>query len=870
MLTERGATRLVALTANLGAVVFGVCGAWATGFRLWGILIAPIAGTVGWFVGWWVGHSLARRLSRLGYAPAGRPVYRLGTVPQTEDSAGGKARSLSALVRAGQRVPAGLVVLPRGFDDLGLTADARLALDAELGRFEPGVPLAIRSSATAEDSAAASFAGAYETLLGVSADRVVDAIGRVRASAVSDRVEAYTRAIGVHAGEVAVVVQEMIRAEYAGVLFTVSPLTCELDVMVGTVVAGLGDAVVSGDQTGEQFTLARPSGEYVGPEALRDYAKALHAEAHRIEGTFGGVPQDIEWAVAGGKIWILQARPITTLNPWNLETAELNDTLAGACLWSATNLSEANPEAQTPLTISLARYQQANGGPSMALRGRELAGYIGGRPYANLTVQITSRRGKAAKVDPRDAYRKLAGWWGDLPPEVPIPLLPMTAADWHEAGIPLLAGLVRMGWTRLRLPDFLRTHPDACTDLTRRIEVCSRPSELRRLWSEELFPFGIDSFWAVIASGSTYPATLELRLREQYGDETAAALASNLSGLVDEFESLGPVVGLREVEAGRMARDDYLARFGHRGVNETELAWPRPSEDPNWLDRTLAELDDVTAVADLRRRQQQAYDATLARIEAADPRAAKRVARQLHRAARHAALREAVRSEGVRTTGVARRFALKAGELLGIGGDVFMLTVDELLAALGGDATAYTHFPARREAHRRYRELPPLPGVIVGRFDPIAWAADPHRNPALFVAGAGDGPTPSPSSLLDDGVIIGHAGAAGRVEGTVRQLKRYSDAGELKPGEILVTQLTNIGWTPLFPRAAAIVTDLGAPLSHAAIVARELGIPAVVGCGDATVRLRTGDRVQVDGAAGRVTVLARCTNHAATAELLPS
>ena len=170
---------------------------------------------------------------------------------------------------------------------------ARLALDAELGRFEPGVPLAIRSSATAEDSAAASFAGAYETLLGVSADRVVDAIGRVRASAVSDRVEAYTRAIGVHAGEVAVVVQEMIRAEYAGVLFTVSPLTCELDVMVGTVVAGLGDAVVSGDQTGEQFTLARPSGEYVGPEALRDYAKALHAEAHRIEGTFGGVPQDL-------------------------------------------------------------------------------------------------------------------------------------------------------------------------------------------------------------------------------------------------------------------------------------------------------------------------------------------------------------------------------------------------------------------------------------------------------------------------------------------------------------------------------------------------------------------------------------------------
>ena len=109
----------------------------------------------------------------------------------------------------------------------------------------------------------------------------------------------------------------------------------------------------------------------------------------------------------------------------------------------------------------------------------------------------------------------------------------------------------------------------------------------------------------------------------------------------------------------------------------------------------------------------------------------------------------------------------------------------------------------------------------------------------------------------DESVILGHAGAAGRVQGLVRRLDRYSDAAALQPGEVLVTQLTNIGWTPLFPRAGAIVTDLGAPLSHAAIVARELGIPAVVGCGDATARLRTGDRVEVDGAAGRVTVLAR-------------
>jgi len=105
-------------------------------------------------------------------------------------------------------------------------------------------------------------------------------------------------------------------------------------------------------------------------------------------------------------------------------------------------------------------------------------------------------------------------------------------------------------------------------------------------------------------------------------------------------------------------------------------------------------------------------------------------------------------------------------------------------------------------------------------------------------------------------VIHGCAGAVGEVEGVVRRLDDFDKAAELEPGEILVTHLTNIGWTPLFPRAGAVVTDLGAPLSHAAIVARELGIPAVVGCGDATARLHTGDRVVVDGARGEVRILA--------------
>lgn len=107
----------------------------------------------------------------------------------------------------------------------------------------------------------------------------------------------------------------------------------------------------------------------------------------------------------------------------------------------------------------------------------------------------------------------------------------------------------------------------------------------------------------------------------------------------------------------------------------------------------------------------------------------------------------------------------------------------------------------------------------------------------------------------DSETLKGHAGAAGRVEGIVRILASPEEGEKLLPGEILVATTTNIGWTPLFPKAAAIITDIGAPLSHAAIVARELGIPAVVGCTNATVRLKTGDRVLVDGGQGRVQIL---------------
>ena len=227
--------------------------------------------------------------------------------------------------------------------------------------------------------------------------------------------------------------------------------------------------------------------------------------------------------------------------------------------------------------------------------------------------------------------------------------------------------------------------------------------------------------------------------------------------------------------------------------------------------------------------------------------------KRLAQTAQDALRREAVRSEATRGMTILRVFALRAGQMLGIGDEVFFLTIEEVLAGLAGDTSALAFIPTRQETYERYRALPPYPTLICGRFNPFTWAADPNRRSDLFDAQA------SLTSLAADpgraGPLVGSPGSAGRVEGLVRRLERLDEGDQLQKGEILVTAQTNIGWTLFFPRAAAIVTDIGAPLSHAAIVAREMGIPAVVNCGIATMRLQTGDRVRVDGGQGIVEIL---------------
>ena len=154
--------------------------------------------------------------------------------------------------------------------------------------------------------------------------------------------------------------------------------------------------------------------------------------------------------------------------------------------------------------------------------------------------------------------------------------------------------------------------------------------------------------------------------------------------------------------------------------------------------------------------------------------------------------------------------------------------------------------PARKASYEKNLSNPPFPNVIIGRFEPTEWLSDPNRRNDFYRSGA--------NVNVSDSAIKGFPGAAGKVTGKVRVIESIDRIDEIEPGEILVTGATNIGWTRVFPKVSAIITDIGAPLSHAAIVAREFGIPAVVGCGNATTVLKTGDIVEVDGLNGTVVI----------------
>jgi len=770
-------------------------------------------------------------------------------------AAGGKGGTLAQLYQAGYPVPDGFVILPAAFAGEELASEAWNQIRSRLRRLrkaDKGIAFAVRSSALSEDSARASFAGEFETVLDVYTDEMVRAaIHTVHRSRQSDRVQAYSQAQGVETSHaMAVVVQRLVRADVSGVLFTADPVTGGHSEMPGNFVYGFGEELVSGEAEPYTFTLKRPKGQYVGPPELKRFARRLYKLAGRLEEELGG-PQDIEWAVAGGKLFLLQSRPITTLRGHNPTTGEWNDSLTGDYLWTNTNFVEAVPDVMTPSTWSLVQILHFDTATAVMPRTLPLTGNICGRPYVNISLALSIFCATGMKR--RDAIRRAEELFGRHPEGLDFSVPPLFTLPEILRLVPANIKLEIQFRKRIkRMPEFVDEAPGRCKSLRQQIQQGKTKAELVPLWRDELKPYVYHAFYMLRGAMKWFDnpaAVLRHDLTHLVGAADANALLSNISRDAGLLASLGPVVGLARVARGEMGREVYLERYGHRGPHEWELSTPHPAEDHDWLDRQLVELAKSPVDVDaLLMKQRSERGVAWQRFQERYPKKVKSVGRRLGKFAADARMREAVRSEVTRVAGVVRAFALRAGELTGLGDGIFFLYLDEMLDVLSGDESAVVHIPARRETYARYSALPPYPMLVNGRFDPFQWAADPHRRTDIFDSHAS-------ATIPDSKAITGFPGAAGRVEGLVRRLDSFEEGDQLQAGEILVTTTTNVGWTPLFPRVAAIVTDVGAPLSHAAIVARELGIPAVVGCGDATMRLRTGDRVLVDGGQGVVDIL---------------
>jgi phosphohistidine swiveling domain-containing protein len=722
-------------------------------------------------------------------APA---VRRLGGLRKADAAeVGGKAAQLGELIAAGAHVPDGLVLTVAVG---GMSADQRGSLlragVADLG----SGPFAVRSSGIAEDGAERSFAGMYETVLDVSADGLPAAADRVLASAHASRAKAYGSTAD---GEMAVIVQRMVAPAAAGVALTADPINGDRRTCVVTAVDGLGERLVSGAAIGDEWVVrdgvARARRQ---PEHAIDPAQALRVadEARRIAAALG-VPQDIEWAIdADGGLWILQARPMTALPP--------------DVSWE--------PPAPGAYTRQL-RFGEWISEPVTPLFESWLLTAMEERMHADYLNMIGQRIPRPYHVVVNGWYFYTLNW---ATPAAFARNLPNML--WHFVRSPRTLAGINPSTVRHAFPILERKwrtelqprYRAAVEDAERQVEL-PPVSELPALIDELADLAGESFMWVTALAGAAYK--MEVNLAQFYRRHLAPSLGGSHLPLLTGFEA--PTDPARHAVASL----DWWHAPGPRGRSAT-----RPAADH-------------AALVETRHAAEEAAFAALA----SSPRRLRAFRKVLADAQHLVPLREEQVAELTIAWPVMRRAVWRMGEALASRGvignpdDIFFLTRDEVLSAIGdAGSAAHVDVAARRSTREQQARL--VPPLLVGRLNPLLKKLFDAMPRVL-------GAVPS-----DTAIVSGTPASPGRASGAVRVIRGPEQFDELEPGEILVAPLTAPAWTPLFTRAAAVVTDVGSPAAHASIVAREYGIPAVVGCGDATARLRTGMRVTVDGTTGNV------------------
>jgi pyruvate,water dikinase len=797
---------------------------------------------------------------------------------------GGKGLGLAKLAAAGLPVPPGFVVTTEAYRRCmakGATDIGRAVEDA-YARLGYG-PVAVRSSATAEDAADASFAGQQETVLGV--DGVLPVLGAVERCWLSlhtERAEAYRAKQGVSESglAMAVVVQKLVPAEVAGVLFTRDPLDPDGKRILVEASWGLGEAVVSGRVTPDRFHLDHETGvvveKHLGTKPLRITAEGeepvppedqqrfclddgqlsrLADLGRRVEAFFGD-PRDIEWALAGGEFFLLQARPITVASAAERErvrrevVAELRAKAdPRGTVWVRYNLSEVLP-APTPMTWAvIRRLLAADGGfgamnrdlgasPDPALGS--LGGYdlVAGRPMANLSrlPRMQFRHPPfeypfaAYKADPRKAL--------DPKPVLnPLPggffrgLLRLPVTIWQ------LSRMMRR--TRKQAETFAAEFTENCVPaFVSQVEQTAAedwskldPKDVVlkfELWREAtLVAFAFNSLKPTVFADLAW-STLVGLLLPKLDEERAKAAVAELAVGARPPEDADLAGGIRKLAAGEIDRATFLERFGHRGPNEMELAQPRWAEVPEELDRLIAGINahplqrvgvdtDWAKVADEAKLHGPARDRFKAEVE---------------RLRTYLGLREAAKHYLLMGYAVIRRALVELDRRFGLSGGIFFLTPADFSDLLAGNDLSAKIAAARR---RRQTEL-------ALEVPPVLFSDD--------LEAIGRPPPEPPGEDRLDGVAL----SAGVAEGPALVLTEPT-AAPPGGGYVLVCPSADPAWVPLFARARGLVMEAGGVLSHGAIVAREFGLPAVAGLPGVTHRLKTGQTVRVDGGRGTVVVL---------------
>lgn len=783
-------------------------------------------------------------------------IYLPGDSLDDLASLGGKARALEELRRAGFAIPEFFVALPGASASAILAACERCFASAPL--------LAVRSSATGEDGAKSSFAGQFETYLSVPREEVPGRCQVVWASGASARVQVYQQDRGAQAGPPAALVQRMLQPDAAGVAFSADPVSGRRSVAVVAAVRGLGERLVSGESDAETWesgpggTQRRSGAEGIlsPEEVLRIAGLARACEQHC------GCPQDIEWALQQGQLWLLQSRPITSLT-------DRPDPGHPLRIWDNSNIAESYPGVTLPLTFTFARraYEhvyrqfcvlmqvpeeriQANADTFAAMIGQ-----IRGRVYYNLVHWYRVLGLLPGFAWNRPFMEQMMGVKEPMPAQVVAEIEARTGSGkWRDA-LSLgrtLAGLLWQGFQLPRSVDrfFSRLREALAQEPPGRDEYAwlAHYRELERKLLEHWDAPLINDFFAMLYSG------LARQLARKWCGDLDGALANRLLAHLGPVISAEPARRIRALAEAQARGEDiraglaaYLEEFGERCFEELKLESPTLRDDPAPLrasiDALAARIQAGTAAAPA-----PSTPVSLPRLAGLRGPIFSWVLRQARTAIRN---RENLRFERTRVFARVRKVARTLGARLAERGvldapeDVFYLHLEEILGHFE-NTSAQPLSPDlirfRKEEWQRYREEAPPPD----RFETFG-APGAYRKFEDARAGLD-----SPGAQGAD--LQGLGACPGVVRGRVRVVLEPRD-GALEPGEILVALQTDPGWVVLFPRAAGLLVERGSLLSHSAIVAREMGIPAIVSLPAVTRRLHTGQWIEMNGAAGTVRVL---------------